>query len=116
MIQKRFNSVSVSSAGDYFQVLFEGGEDKSEWDYFLLQCQFEDPSDGDAFYMESGAIKLCGHVQVESAFLSRRFLRLDMPSTKWMSIQIEFSANQALYRKLARMLRTMFRNRLIVDS
>src|SRR2546426_5457302 len=62
MIQKRFNSVSVSSAGDYFQVLFEGGEDNSKSDYFLLQTQFEDASDGDAFYFESNDIQLCGHV------------------------------------------------------
>src|SRR5438132_12744528 len=52
VIQKRFNSVSVTSAGDSFQVVFESGEDKSESDCFLLQCQFEDPGAGDAYALQ----------------------------------------------------------------
>ena len=117
MIQKRFNSVVVSAAGDYFQILFErDGEDELKSEYFLLQRQFEDPEDSDLFYIESSDTELCGHVEIERAFLGRSLLRLDMPPTKWMSIQIEFAADQALYRKLARVLRTIFQNRLVVHN
>src|SRR5437867_12148974 len=65
MIRKEFSIVSASEAGDYFQVLFEQEADNPETDYFLLQCQFEDPDDED-FYIESNDTQFCGHVQVEA--------------------------------------------------
>ena len=111
MIRKQFSLVSASEAGDYFQVLFEEDEDNPEAAYFLVQCQFEDPDNGES-YIESNDTQFCGHVKVETAVLSRRWLRLEIPSTKWKSIQIEFVANQAVYRKLARILSTMFEDRL----
>ena len=59
MIRKEFSIVSPSEAGDYFQVLFEQEADSPETDYFLLQCQFEDPDDED-FYIGSNDTQFCG--------------------------------------------------------
>ena len=111
MIRKEFSIVSASEAGDYFQVLFEQEADNPETDYFLLQCQFEDPDDED-FYIESNDAQFCGHVQVEAAVLNRRWLRLEMASTKWKSIEIAFTADEEVYAELARVLSTMFEDRL----
>jgi len=65
MIQMRFNSVAASEAGDYFQVLFEEEEDNLEAGYFLVQCQFEFPDNGE-FYIESNDTGLCGHFEVKT--------------------------------------------------
>src|SRR5437867_10308571 len=112
MIRKEFSIVAASEAGDYFQVLFEQEADNPETDYFLLQCQFEDPDD-EGFYIESNDTQFCcGHVQVEAAVLNRRWLRLEMASTKWKSIEIAFTADEEIYAELARVLTTMFEDRL----
>ena len=68
MIRKEFRIVWPSESGDYFQVLFEQEADSPETDYFLLQCQFEDPDDED-FYIGSNDTQFCGHVQVEAAVI-----------------------------------------------
>ena len=94
MIRMEFSSVSASEAGDYFQVLFEDDEGKLELNYFLLQCQFEDPLD-EGFYIESTNTQLCGHVKIETAVLSSHSLRLEIPSTEWKNIQIEFAGGSA---------------------
>jgi hypothetical protein len=107
----QFSSVSASEAGDYFQVLFKDDENNLEADYFLVQCQFEFP-DEEEFYIESNNTRLCGHFKVQTATLSRRWLRLDMPSTKWKGIHIQFAADEAAYEELARVLNTMFEDRL----
>jgi len=111
MIRKEFSIVSASEAGDYFQVLFEQEADNPETDYFLLRCQFEDPDD-ENFYIESNDTQFWGHVQVEAAVLNRRWLRLEMASTKWKSIEIAFTADEEVYAELARVLSTMFEDRL----
>ena len=112
MIQMEFSSVSASEAGDYFQVLFENEEDNIEAGYFLVQCQFEFP-DGGEFYIESNDTRFCGHFKVKSATLSRRMLRLEIPSTKWERIEIGFTANPVLYEELVRVLSTMFEDKLL---
>ena len=111
MIQMEFNSVSASEAGDYFQVLFENQEDNLEGGYFLIQCQFEFPDEGE-FYIESNDTRLCGPLEVKAATLSRQGLRLEMPSTKWKIIQVQFATDQAGYEELERVLGTMFEDRL----
>ena len=111
MIQMQFRSVSASEAGDYFQVLFENEEDDVEAGYFLVQCQFEFP-DGGEFYIESNDPRFCGQFKVKSATLNRRSFRLEMPSTKWKRIHIEFGADQVAYEELVRVLSTMFEGKL----
>src|SRR5437867_9000189 len=98
MIQMQFNSVSASEAGDYFQVLFEEKADSLEAGYFLVQCQFEFPDQGE-FYIESNDTRLRGHFKVKTAILSRQCLRLEMPSTKWKMIQVRFATDQAGYEE-----------------
>ncbi|HEY2921577.1 MAG TPA: hypothetical protein VGK77_21535 [Candidatus Binatia bacterium] len=111
MIQMQFNSVSASEAGDYFQVLFEEDVDNSETRYFLVQCQFEFPDEGE-FYIESDDTDLCGHFKVKTATLSRQSLRLEMPSTTWKIIQVKFQTDDAGYEELERVLKTMFEDKL----
>ena len=111
MIRMQFNSVSASEAGDYFQVLFEEEVDNSEARYFLVQCQFEFP-DEEEFYIESDDTRLCGHFEVKTATLSRQSLRLEMPSTKWKIIQVQFQTDDEGYGELERVLKTMFEDKL----
>ena len=111
MIQMQFNSVSASEAGDSFQVLFEEEVDNSEARYFLVQCQFEFP-DEEEFYIESDDTRLCGHFEVKTATLSRQSLRLEMPSTKWKIIQVQFQTDDEGYGELERVLKTMFEDKL----
>jgi len=111
MIQMQFNSVSASEAGDYFQVLFEEDADNSEARYFLVQCQFEFP-DEEEFYIESDDTRLCGHFEVKTATLSRQSLRLGMPLTKWKIVRVQFQTDDAGYKELERVLKTMFEDRL----
>lgn len=111
MIQKQFTSVSASEAGDYFQVLFEEDVDNPEARYFLVQCQFEFP-DEEGFYIESDDMRLCGHFEVNTATLSRQSLRLEMPSTSWKIIQVQFRTDDAGYEELERVLETMFEETL----
>ena len=111
MIEMLLNSVSASEAGDYYQVLFEEDADNPSARYFLIQRQFEFPYEG--FYIESDNAEFCGHSNVKAASLSRRWLRLEMPSTKWKSIQIRFAADQVTYDELAHALSTMFEDRLL---
>ena len=111
MVEMRFNSVAASEAGDYFQVLFEEDVDNPEACYFLLQRQFELPDHGD-FYIESNDTRLCGHFPVKTATLRRQSLRLEMPSTRWKIIQVEFLTDDAGYEELERVLETMFADKL----
>jgi hypothetical protein len=103
--------VSASEAGDYYQVIFEEDAGNPGARYFLIQRQFEFPYEG--FYIESDDAEFCGHFDVEAASLSRRCLRLEMPNTKWKSIQIRFASGQVAYDELAHALSTMFEERLL---
>ena len=111
MFQMQFNSVAASEAGDYFQVLFEEDVDNPEARYFLIQCQFEFPDDGE-FYIESDDTRLCGHFEIKTATLSRESLRLEIPSTKWKIIHVKFQRDDAAYEELQRVLETMFEDKL----
>ena len=113
MIEMHFGSMSASEAGDYVQVLFEGNEDDLAGDYFLIQCQFEFPSDDAGWYFESKVTRLCGHFTVHTATLNRRWLHLEMPSTEWKGIRIHFAVDDAAYRELSRTLSAMFEERLL---
>lgn len=112
MIQMQFDSVSGSEAGDYLQVLFEGNEDDLDREYFLIQRQFEFP-DGGRSYIESKDVRYCGHFRVHLATLSRRWLHLDMPSTEWKGIRIQFEVDDPAYEELSRILGVMFEERLL---
>lgn len=111
MIQMRFTSVSPSEAGDYLQVLFEEKVDNLEVGYFLVQRQFEFPDEGEV-YIECTNTRLCGHFAVKTAALSRQCLRLEMPSTEWQIIQVQFATDQEGYEELERVLGRMFEDKL----
>lgn len=111
MIEMSFNSVSASEAGDYYQVMFEQEADNPSAPYFLIQRQFELPNEG--FYIESDDAEFCGHFDVQAASLGRRCLRLEMPNTRWKTVRILFGADQAAYEQLARVLSTMFEDRIL---
>ena len=92
-------------------VLFEEDPTHPEGRYFLVQCQFEFP-DEEAFYIESDDTRLCGHFELKTAILGRQSLRLEMPSAEWKIIQIKFQTNNAGYKELERVLKTMFQDKL----
>ena len=106
-----FNVASASEAGDYYQVLFEEEADSPSARYFLIQRQFEFPYEG--FYIETDHIEFCGHFDVDAATLSSRWLRLEMPNTRWQSIQIVFKVDQVGYEELAHVLSIIFEDRLL---
>ena len=107
----QFNSVSASEAGDYLQVLFEEEVGNVEGGYFLVQRQFEFP-DGGRVYFECPETRLCGHFAVKSVTLTRQCLRLEMPSTPWQGIQVQFTTDQEGYEELERVLGQMFEDKL----
>ena len=111
MIQMRFNSVSASEDGDYLQVLFEEKVDDLEADYFLVQRQFEFPDEGKV-NIECTNTRLCGHFAVTTAALSRQCLRVEMPSTEWKIIEVQFATDQEGYEALERVLGRMFEVKL----
>lgn len=106
MIQKRFRRASASHAGDYYQVLFEDGEDDSENAYVLLQRQFEWPDD-DRYYVEASDTQLCGYFHIAAAYLSRTHLSLEFPSAPWTTLVIYYAADDRTYAEVRRTLRIM---------
>jgi hypothetical protein len=65
-----FNEVSISIAGDYYQVLFDDRLDTEVEPYFMIQAEFEFPDDQEC-YFESHREELIGHYKPLSASLSK---------------------------------------------
>lgn len=71
----KFKLVSVTKAGDYYQILFHDDLDTEDEPYFMIQRQFEFP-DGGVCHFESHNEKLIEHCKAKSVSLSRNRLSL----------------------------------------
>ncbi len=101
-----FKEVSISIAGDYYQVLFTDGLDTENEPYFLIQRGFEF-SDGDECYFESHREELIGHIRVISATLTKSTLRVLYDHNPIRDVEIQFLASDAEYNRLASTLAEM---------
>ena len=71
----KFETVSVTVSGDYYQVMFHDGLDTVDEPYFMIQTQFEFP-DGGVCYFESHKENLIEHSRAKSVLLTTNKLRL----------------------------------------
>jgi hypothetical protein len=115
MIRKHLPYASASAAGDYMQVLFEEEPDGEGMDYVLLQRQFEFP-DGGHSYVESLDVALCGHYRVASLVLTRRTVRVEIPSSEWRGIEVTFDVSDGVYEEIAEALTKMYGRRLAITE
>ncbi len=101
----RCEHVSVSEAGDGFQVLFEKTPD-SEEGYVLVQRHFEFP-DGGKCYLETDDQEFCGHYCFRSAWLSRNRFQMVFGIGPVREITVFFKAKDSAYAEVQRVLQIM---------
>jgi hypothetical protein len=107
----RLDYVSVSVAGDYYQVMFE---DKEEYEgdeildtpYVLIQRQFEMP-EGSRIYIETHDENFVGHFVVIRCTLGRKQLSLQLRRKRCAELEVRFSISHHKYMELKEALRTM---------
>jgi len=107
----RLDYVSVSVAGDYYQVGFdEKKEDKGgetfDAPYVIIQRQFEMP-DGSRIYIETHDEDYIGHVRVIRGVLSPNRLFLKLQRKKASELEVTFNTSKHTYIELKEALRTM---------
>lgn len=108
------NYVSVSIAGDYYQVSFDakeedGSDEITDDPYFLIQRQFEMPDDGEV-YIESHDKNYMGHFIVNKATLQTDKIQLELKRCKYSHIEISFKAKEEDFKELSSALKTMIPN------
>jgi hypothetical protein len=91
--------VTVSGAGDYFQVLFAQTSD-SDKGYVLVQGQ----CDGGVSYVETDDVDFCGHFRIPTAQLSRNRFRMAFGNNPVKQITVSFNANDSTYAEAKRVL------------
>ena len=101
-----FKEISISIAGDYYQVLFHDGLDTEDEPYFMIQAQFEFSSGGEC-YFESHREELIGHYRPITTSLSKNVLRVSYGQHPIKDIEVRFSATDDYYNRLAATLTEM---------
>lgn len=101
----RCEHVSVSEAGDGFQVLFEKAPG-SEEGYVLVQRHFEFPDDGRC-YLETDDREFCGHFRFRDARLSRNLFQMVFGIRPVREIRVFFKATDSAYAQVRRVLQIM---------
>lgn len=101
----RCEHMSVSEAGDGFQVLFEKTRDGHEG-YVLVQRHFEFPNGGKC-YLETDDYKFCGHFRTRSAQLSRNRFHVVFGIGRAREITVFFNATDSAYAEVRRVLQIM---------
>jgi hypothetical protein len=101
----RCEHVSVSGAGDGFQVLFEKTPD-SEEGYVLVQRHFEFPDEGKC-YLETDDREFCGHFRFRSARLSRNRFQMVFGIWPVREVTVLFKATDSAYVEVQRVLQIM---------
>ena len=107
----RLDYVSVSVAGDYYQVMFEDkeedeGDEILDTPYVLIQRQFEMP-DGGRIYIETHDESFIGHFVVVRCTLGRKQLSLQLRRKICAELEVRFSISHHKYMELKKALRTM---------
>ena len=108
----KFKTVSVTKAGDYYQIMFHDDLDTEDEPYFMIQRQFEFP-DGGICHFESHNEELFEHCKAESASLSRNKLSLSYGKEQCRDIEIEFGLHGTDYQELVSMLKEMIPESII---
>ena len=106
--------VSVSEAGDYYQVLFDERDPDSEQDslggkYLLIQRQFELPN-GSQIYVESHEQDFIGHFKVVKARLNPKCLCLTLSRKTSAAIEVTFETSPGNYAEVKRVLSVIIPN------
>ena len=107
----RLDYVSVSVAGDYYQVMFEDkeedeGDEILDTSYVLIQRQFEMP-DGGHIYIETHDESFIGHFVVVRCTLGLKQLSLQLRRKRFAELEVRFSISHNKYMELKEALRTM---------
>jgi len=107
----RLDYVSVSVAGDYYQVMFEDkvedeGDEILDTPYVLIQRQFEMP-DGGRIYIETHDESFIGHFGVVRCTLGLKQLSLQLRRKRFAELEVRFSISHHKYMELKEALRTM---------
>ncbi len=107
----RLDYVSVSVAGDYYQVMFEEkeedeGEETFGTPYVIIQRQFEMP-DGGRIYLETHDENFIGHFRVRRCVLGPKMLFLQLQRKKAEHLEILFATSKHNYIELKEALLTM---------
>ncbi len=97
--------VSVSQAGDGFQVLFEKTPETDE-EYVLVQRHFELP-DGGECYVETEDPDFCGHYPIRNAQLSRNRFHMEFGNEPVKQVTVLFNATDSAYTEAKRVLQIM---------
>ncbi len=104
-VQFHAKHVSTSEDGDYYQVMFEAGEDAGDPQrpYLVIQRQFEDP-DGGLCYVETHDEKYIGHFRVRRIDLSptRIVLEIDRPEAN--VVEVTFGMASSDFKLVARVV------------
>ncbi len=110
MITFKARGVSPSEEGDYFQVLFNERLD-DDTVYFLIQRGFdyddEDQEEPDPCYMETHDERLCGHLDIARAELSRRRFYLRLACSDAPAVEILYRISDRKYSELTRIMKTI---------
>ena len=107
----RLDYVSVSVAGDYYQIMFEEKE-KDQWDetldipYVLIQRQFEMP-DGGRIYIETHDENFVGHFAVTQSTLGPNQLSLQLRRNRLAELEVTFNTSKHKYMELNEALRKL---------
>ncbi len=102
----KFKLVSVTKAGDYYQILFHDGLDTDDEPYFMIQTQFEFP-DGGVCHFESHKENLIEHCKAKSVLLSTNKLRLSYGEEQHRDVEIELGVHGTDFQELASTLKEM---------
>lgn len=102
----KFKLVSVTTAGDYYQILSHDDLDAEDEPYFLIQRQFEFP-DGGVCHFESHNEKLIEHCKAKSVSLSTNRLGLSYGEEPSRDVKIEFGLHGTDFQELVSMLKEM---------
>ena len=85
------NFVSVSAAGDFYQISFAEYDDDAEQDgaYLLIQRQFEDPDEDDV-YVETHDNEFIGHFFIQRIEFNSSGLLVEIDRLKNNRINVTF--------------------------
>ncbi len=102
----KFKLVSVTKAGDYYQILFHDDLDTEDEPYFMIQRQFEF-TDGGVCHFESHNDKLIEHCKAKSVSLSINRLSLSYGEEQRRDVEIEFGLHGTDFQELVSTLKEM---------
>ncbi len=110
----QFKKTSFDISGDYYQISFDNGLDIDDEPYFLVQCDFEDPS---SFrYVECHDRRLCGHHVMNLVEIGPSSFTFHFGKDGIFVVKIEYSANPEQQDKLIETAKVMFDNIRISDQ